>query len=222
MIDEFKGLTKDYIEAIIMLLTDKDNLKDIEKINSNINAMCEGIAHCPDRQIAELKFCYNVLKGEAKTDEDLDTMMENLIAVQKENIFDSIVTPKAASQNVHVLNFWKNKLKDKLGFNFEFKSRLGTLGQDQFFGEPGNVLDAFYNEFTPEKVIKILTIEINKKPKLLSAMSSFADNLAGKDDEKRKRMLEYADEELCIPIAVKTEAVKTFLINRGILIENSE
>ena len=62
-----------------------------------------------------------------------------------------------------MLTFWKEKLSDDLGFDFQFKSEYGTMEQDQFKGEEGNALDAFFIGFAPEIAITQLTDEINAK-----------------------------------------------------------
>ena len=150
---KYVDLAKDLIEAIITILALPENLNDLDKIKSNIKALSEGFDFCPDRQMAELRLCYYILNSELDPDASLESYIENYVAIEKENILTHVVTPLNSPQNVHVMNYWKKELKDELGLNDEYKSKFGTLGQDRFHGNPGNVLDAFYKIFTHKRII---------------------------------------------------------------------
>lgn len=161
----FTDIAKDLLEAIVKNLI--ENNDDIEKINSNINALSVAFQFCPDRQIAELRFCYYLLIGKTDPYHSFKSFVYDFIATQKESIFCYIVTPDISPQNVHVLNYWKHTLSEELGFDFQFISGLGTMEQDEFQGESGNVLDSFYDTFTPLLIILRLKSEINENKPIL-------------------------------------------------------
>ena len=75
-----------------------------------------------------------------------------------------------------MLTFWKLKLSEDLGFDFEFKSEYGTMEQDQFKGSEGNALEAFLIGFAPEIVITLLTDEINEKGGFLTKAAEYISN----------------------------------------------
>lgn len=167
---------KDLIESIITTLVKPENMNDLEMINSNINALCEGIQHCPDRQMAELKICHNIIVGEINFGSSLIDFILNHIAIQKERILDAIVTPAGKNDNVHALNYWKYILNEELGLNFDFTSYFGTINQDIFFGHKGNVLDAFFKIFTPKLIVESLTIAINNSGPMVCKVLQAIEN----------------------------------------------
>ena len=160
MPQKHRDQAKNLIEAIITGLCSDEN-KDILTINTNINAICDGIDFCPDRQIAELRISYFALKNQFDPEVTFDSFIKNLISIYKYNFFSHVVTPLNSSQNVHVLNFWLWKMNEELGFDFDFKTNIGTMSQDRFQGSESNVLYYFFEMFTPEEIIKLITSEIN-------------------------------------------------------------
>ena len=135
----------------------------------------------------------------------------------KERIFDMTITPSISSQNVHVLNYWKYELKDTLGLNFNFKSRLGTIGQDPFGGYRGNALKAFFTKFTPEYVIKTLTQYINDKKEAVCKLMDIIDNDNDLNDEQKIEM--GVDIENGMSDKITEKAVEYYLIKDNILIK---
>ena len=150
--------------------------------------------------------------------------IENEIATLKNYIFDMVVTPGRGTQNVHVQNFWKHKLGEKLGFNIEYQTSMETFGQDRFGGHPGNVLDAFYMKFTPDYVITQLMDEINSKnKKRLNDVGSFFKMKLG-DIEYMNRVFRFENEENerdLIPNGIKKEGVEDILLDMKILERNT-
>ena len=224
--DAFKGwkmyrrsipTTKNLIEAIFMKL--KDSAFDAE---AYVPEICEAIKYCPDRQIACLNMVYSILHGK-KNVGSFEYFIENEIATLKNYIFDMVVTPGAGTQNVHVQNFWKHKLREKLGFNIEYEPSMGTLGQDMFGGHVGNVLDVFYMKFTPDYVITQLMDEINSKNNRLNDVGSFFKMKLG-DIEYMNRVFRFENEENerdLIPNGIKKEGVEDILLDMKILERNT-
>lgn len=171
----------DLIEAITrefstMLSEGKKPIAEIKEIMStNLGEVASAIKEfCPDRQISELRFVYNLLRGEMQNDViSLDSFFEKFIAAQKEELFDQVFTPGGSFQSVHVLNYWKHKMQVELGFDFTFTSNSGTMEQDPYRGEIGNAFDAFFKAFTPNRIIKALTQEINLKKEMLCSAAEF-------------------------------------------------
>ena len=142
----------------------------------------------------------------------------------KNYILDIVVTPSEGTQNVHVQNFWKYELREKLGIKVEYKARMGTFGQDMFGGHPGNVLDAFYTKFTPKYVIGKLEEEINERGRRLNDAGAYmSDRL--KDEEYAKRVFLFESEEEAsrlIPKRITGEGVEDILVKMGILERNPQ
>ena len=138
---------------------------------------------------------HDILRLYSKKDtESFEYFIENKIAVLKNYILDIVVTPSEGTQNVHVQNFWKYELREKLGIKVEYKARMGTFEQDMFGGHPGNVLDAFYTKFTPKYVIGKLEEEINERGRRLNDAGAYmSDRL--KDEEYAKRVFLFESEE---------------------------
>ena len=88
-------------------------------MNFSLADIAEGVRLCPDRQIAELKRANSVRNG--NTDTELDFIYQ-MIETIKERVFDDVI------QNVHVLIFWNNEMREILGFNFKFKSTIFKMG----------------------------------------------------------------------------------------------
>ena len=158
---------------------------------------------------------------------DAVVFVESEIAVLKEYMFDMLVTPENGTQNVHVLTHWKYQLRDELGFNVNYKPRMGTFEQDKFGGHHGNALDAFYTKFTPNYVIGKLVEQINeekKRPGMEAGLVALcAKMLLGNntdDIEYTKRMFECENDEVAENLMFKKiteEGVGEVLLKMGIL-----
>jgi hypothetical protein len=211
---------------------------DKEIIVSNINSICDGLEYCPDRQISELYFVYNLLsENNIDTDISLEEFIKEIIGQEKEKIFTLAVTPKNGSQNVHVLTFWKYELRNEVGFDFDFKTNLGTMGQDIFNGWHGNALKAFYFIFTPEYIIKELSERINEKSEMrCEALKMIYEDNSISNDLKRKmytvnkpenniitdNMNDINDAIFNYGSDITVEYVRYLLIKMHIIIQNSK
>ncbi|KAL0265930.1 UNVERIFIED_CONTAM: hypothetical protein PYX00_011647 [Menopon gallinae] len=155
MYKESVQATRDLVEAVVLKLG--ESRVDAEEY---VPELCEALLYCPDRQMATLNMMYSALY--AKRDAKLfEYFVENEIATLKRYILDIMVTPGTGTQNVHVQNYWRYELGEKLGFKEEYKPRMGTFDQDRFEGHVGSVLDVFYTKFTPKYVVEKLVEEIN-------------------------------------------------------------
>jgi Leucine-rich repeat (LRR) protein len=185
MLQKYVSVTKNYLGFILSYLQEKVSSQRMDLVSFSVSDIIEGIKFCPDRQICELKGAYCAILNDNES--DLDEIIYQNIAKQKEQIFNLAITPSISPQNVHVLSYWKYELRDKLGFDFEFKTDIGTLGQDPFRGHRGNALQAFFTKFTVNYVISNLNAHINdNKPAMceLMLMISQDENLTEEDKEE--------------------------------------
>jgi len=187
-------LAKNLIGNILDMMS---GASDEDVVVSNINGICEGLEHCPDRQIAEMRLAYQVLTGETRSD-DLKGFVREVVGAEKERVFGHVVTP-GTGQNVHVLNVLTNKMADEIGLNRTVETGLGTMGQDRFRGWPGNILRAFYATFTPEHMFRVLSEHVNGSGKMTSSASMLIrdmirDRVLSKEDVKR--MCKYREEDV--------------------------
>ena len=138
-------------------------MSDPMKIISNMCGILRRMKYCSDRQVDEIRFAYYLVDGKVDPNSTLETFIKYTVAEEKEKerIFEIVVTPPNKVQNVHVLNYWKYKMRNEIGFDFELKSRVGTMNQDRFQRVKGNTLYFFYSKFTPEHMITILTEQLN-------------------------------------------------------------
>jgi hypothetical protein len=224
----YLSLAKNLIESIFEIMK---NTLDKEIIVSNINSICVSLEYCPDRQISELYFVYNLLtENNIDTDISLEEFIKEIIGQEKEKIFTLAVTPKNGSQNVHVLTFWKYELRNEVGFDFDFKTSFGSMGQDIFNGWHGNALKAFYSLFSPEYIIKELSERINEKSemrckalKMIYEDNSISKNLKRKmytvDNTKNNNMNDVNDEIFNHSSGITVEYIKHLLLRMQIIIQ---
>lgn len=215
-------MTIDLIEAVFnafQLIVDNVNISPKVKeeiLESNINGIAVGIKHCPDRQYAELYFAYKIVMDYLATQKTtLNEFIRHFIAVRKEGTFDFVFTPDN-TQNVHALNYWKNKLRNELGFEYIFDTGMGTYYEDKFQDRPGNALQAFFEAFTPASVVKELAIEINKNKDLLQEVADYAIRTK-MPFAVRKRFFEVGALGIIDLKAVKVDFVYYYLIQENIL-----
>lgn len=219
------SLTLDLIHAVTeefcKLLADPEkNQKDsIQVIQTNVSAICDGINnYCADKQLTELRIAYCILKGEMKNDEiELIDFVKTFIAAEKEEVFNMIVASSRIDRNIHVLNLWKNRLSDVLGFDFKFHTEFNAVLRDPFHGDKESVLAAFFRVFTPKRIIKSLTEEINKnKPVFCQALKLLYDN-ESLSEKQKKEMAVAKDFENFDVSKIKKGFVRYYLIRENIL-----
>ncbi|KAL0265933.1 UNVERIFIED_CONTAM: hypothetical protein PYX00_011650 [Menopon gallinae] len=194
MYDSSVPATRDLVEAVLVSLQDSPG------------------------QMAALNMVYGALY--AKRDAgSFEYFVENEIATLKRYILDIVVTPGLGTQNVHVQNYWRYELREKLGFKGEYVPRMGTFDQDRFGGQVGNVLDVFYTKFTPKYVVERLAEEVNgRKERLMEAGAYLSGRL--EDESYKRRVFEFAskeDADLLIPSRITHTGVEDILEGMGIL-----
>ncbi|KAL0265727.1 UNVERIFIED_CONTAM: hypothetical protein PYX00_011442 [Menopon gallinae] len=213
MYDSSVPATRDRVEAVVLKLG--ESRVDAE---AYVSDLYEALLYCPDRQMATLNMVYGALyaKRDARS---FEYFVENEIATLKRYILDIVVTPGSGTQNVHVQNYWRYKLREKLGFKGEYVPRMGTFDQDKFGGHVGNVLDVFYTKFTPKYVVGKLVEEINvRKERLMEAGAYLMDRI--EDESYKRRVFEFASEEdadFLMPLRITHSGVEDILEGMGIL-----
>lgn len=216
---------KSYIECILKMLNERagdknrtvDDKRDI--VESNMKVICEGLAYCIDGQLSGLNRSYCILMGQADMEEaTLREIVYNHIADVKENVFDKVFTPPDSGQNVHILNFWKFRLRNELGFDFDFRSQYGSLGQDPYRAHKGNALEAYFAEFTPESIISSLLDKTNSTNTALCLAGKYIQDLKMEDDEKQKFFIA-EDNDIEYLEKVTREFIVHYLVAEGILTE---
>ena len=220
MIDQFIPMTLNFLGNILEHLNTKLDSKDLNSIAFCLGDIAEGVRFCPDRQMAELKRAYSLISGNTET--ELDSFIYQIIETVKERIFDLAVTPTLSGQNVHVLTYWKYEMRETLGFDFEFKSRIGTMDQDPFDGCRGNALQAFFCKFTPKYVISVLTKYINEKKDVMFELMNLIHRDESLSDEEKVEMgldVEYGESEQITEKATEYILVKKRLLIKKLIIQ---
>lgn len=219
-----RGMTRITIDTVHVIvygfkkLIENGTRDSLDVVQSNLSVICNAIQnYCPDRQFTELRLTYNLLNGTVVgEDVKLAEFVSSFLAMRKESMFDFVVTPVYSGQNVHVLSFWKNQLKDVLGFDFNFRTGSGTMDQDPFFGEHGNVLNAFFNLFKPDLLIELLTEEIDSNNRMKCQAVELIYKL-DTDLDAKKGMVEASDFDNMLVEKVKRSFVEYYLIEQGYL-----
>lgn len=194
----------------------------IEDVRCYLSELCKGLGMCPDRKVATFNMAYTFFYS----GDDIfafDRFVENAIAREKANLFDMLVASGECPQNVHILNFWRHKLKDVLGFDIVYRSVWEDLGQNAFNGDAGAVLSAFFSKFTPEHVVQVLVDRINENGRMLCEAGIFLrDALAKMSPEHQRSLFGFEPgtepEDLYIT-GIKPEGVERILLGMGFLIK---
>ncbi|KAL0265929.1 UNVERIFIED_CONTAM: hypothetical protein PYX00_011646 [Menopon gallinae] len=213
MYEESVPVTRDLVEAVVSKLV--ESRVDAE---AYVSEVCEALLYCPDRQMATLNMVYGALYAKRDVG-SFECFVENEIATLKRHILDIVVTPGSGTQNVHVQNYWRYKLREKLGYKGEYKPRMGTFDQGRLGGHVGNVLDVFYTKFTPKYVVEKLVEEINRRKERLMGAGAY---LSGRleDESYKRRVFEFENEEdadLLIPSRITHSGVEDILERMGII-----
>ena len=213
MVEKYVPMAKNYLGFILSYLQELVSSQRMDLVSFSVSDIIEGITYCPDRQICELKRAYCAILNDNQS--DLDEIIYQNIAKQKEQIFNLTITPSVSPQNVHVLNFWKYELRDKLGFDFDFQTDIGTMGQDPFGGHRGNALQAFFTKFTVNYVISNLNAHTNdNKTAMCELMLMISQDEKLTDEDKEKMGVNLESDEFA---NINEKAVEYVLIKKNII-----
>jgi hypothetical protein len=107
-------------------------------------------------------------------------------------------------------------MRDTLGFDFEFKSKIGTMSQDPFGGQRGNALAAFFSKFTANYVVSVLTDYINEKKDVMYQIMSMIHRNEDLTDEEKTSM--GIDIENCQSEKLTEKGTEYILIKKQLLV----
>ncbi|EPR79018.1 Leucine rich repeat protein [Spraguea lophii 42_110] len=202
---------KDYIENIILLLESKAEDKNI--LESTLLFMHDGIRFCFEGQLESLRTAYLTLKNEFRDENDMVNFINNIIADMKEDILRKITSSASQEQNVHIFSFWKNRLKDELGF----------LGSETYYGNSFSYEIYESRAYIIYKFIKgILQVSnfcddvlevINKNKKLVCLISQFFYTHQDSDIESMKILVKFEGDIEYLIITGITETGLLFLLH---------
>lgn len=208
---------------ILKQLSDNGN-GDVAKLN--LFVVSKGMTKCPHGQIAALNDAYALINRDYNSQSgDIVDILKHRIAVLKDSTFKLLVTPPNSEHNVHMLNYWMIKMKDTLGFrmNLEIEAE-GILPDDMFGGNSAAVLLEFLDGvFTPDKVVDVLTSEINGDKMLMknSLLYFIFKDESLTDEEKEKlqpNILNTYSDLYKSTGGVTVDAVKYVLTKMGLLV----
>ncbi|KAM0679722.1 hypothetical protein GINT2_002132 [Glugoides intestinalis] len=209
--------TKDLLEYIFKKLRDLIPI-DPDGVRSYLTLLAYQMLFCQTGKKEALDHIYAILSS-TRDFNNIIGFIEHQIAVYKDMIFTKTVSVNSP-QNVHVVNHWRNKMKKKLGLRIEYKDTIGTMLQDTFRNSDGNMLQSFYEKFTPQVMIDVLKASINQKEQWVIAATAF---LMEKDEDMLKEYFEFVEEEVgngitdFLTTAIKSEGVEQILLKLNIL-----
>ncbi|KAM0680769.1 hypothetical protein GINT2_001042 [Glugoides intestinalis] len=156
------SIIKDLFEYIFKTLKEMIET-DSNGVRSYVTVLAHRMCFCPTGKIEGLEHMYSILSGSV-FDSNLIGFIEHQVAAYKDIILTETVAIKNP-QNVHIINHWRNKMKEELGLVVEYKEKILPISLDKFGDSDGNMLEAFYKRFNPQFIIDKLKESINEEHK---------------------------------------------------------
>ncbi|KAM0679888.1 hypothetical protein GINT2_002060 [Glugoides intestinalis] len=156
------SIIKDLFEYIFKTLKEMIET-DSNGVRSYVTVLAHRMCFCPTGKIEGLEHMYSILSGSV-FDNNLIGFIEHQVAAYKDIILSETVAIKNP-QNVHIINHWRNKMKEELGLVVEYKQNFLPISLDKFGNSDGNMLEAFYKRFSPQFIIDKLKESINEEHK---------------------------------------------------------
>ncbi|KAM0680514.1 hypothetical protein GINT2_001202 [Glugoides intestinalis] len=156
------SIIKDLFEYIFKTLKEMIET-DSNGVRSYVSVLAHRMCFCPTGKIEGLEHMYSILSGSV-FDNNLIGFIEHQVAAYKDIILTETVAIKNP-QNVHIINHWRNKMKEELGLVVEYKEKILPISLDKFGDSDGNMLEAFYKRFNPQFIIDKLKESINEEHK---------------------------------------------------------
>lgn len=219
----------DFLEAIF-----KDMRKRLEKNEGDedvkaylaeiAGSLSEGV--CSVGQLEAFRMVYSALYCKRYSESEIEVAVRSKMTSLKEDVFRIVALPGDARQNVHVLDMWRFRLRDELGFDVEKAVKDEPLREDIYRGYPGNVLQVFYDRLTPEYAVREIKSMINQNRKMVGSAYAF---LMGADMEYEERtaymhvMFEFAtedDREMLNYSGISDLGVEELFVSFGMLVRN--
>ncbi|KAM0680850.1 hypothetical protein GINT2_001124 [Glugoides intestinalis] len=210
------SIIKDLFEYIFKTLKEMIET-DSNGVRSYVTVLAHRMCFCPTGKIEGLEHMYSILSGSV-FDNNLIGFIEHQVAAYKDIILTETVAIKNP-QNVHIINHWRNKMKDELGLVVEYKEKILQISLDKFRNSDGNMLEAFYKRFNPQFIIDKLKESINEEHKWVIESAGL---LIGKE-EVFKKCFDFGDDviedELTDNLVknIKAEGVEEILLDLKIL-----
>ncbi|KAM0680290.1 hypothetical protein GINT2_001676 [Glugoides intestinalis] len=210
------SIIKDLFEYIFKTLKEMIET-DSNGVRSYVTVLAHRMCFCPTGKIEGLEHMYSILSGSV-FDNNLIGFIEHQVAAYKDIILSETVAIKNP-QNVHIINHWRNKMKDELGLVVEYKQNFLPISLDKFGNSDGNMLEAFYKRFSPQFIIDKLKESINEEHKWVMESAG----LLIEKEEVFKKCFDFEDDviedELTDNLVknIKAEGVEEILLDLKIL-----
>ncbi|KAM0681798.1 hypothetical protein GINT2_000315 [Glugoides intestinalis] len=210
------SIIKDLFEYIFKTLKEMIET-DSNGVRSYVTVLAHRMCFCPTGKIEGLEHMYSILSGSV-FDNNLIGFIEHQVAAYKDIILTETVAIKNP-QNVHIINHWRNKMKEELGLVVEYKENFLPISLDKFGNRDGNMLEAFYKRFSPQFIIDKLKESINEEHKWVIESAG----LLIEKEEVFKKCFDFEDDviedELTDNLVknIKAEGVEEILLDLKIL-----
>lgn len=142
------------------------NHKDIQRI---LNIVADATEKSPDGQKIMLRAVYGIVRTNySYLNNELYDFVRNKIIELKEYKFRTLMKSICSRQQQDsVSGYWMRELKEILGFNVIFEGQSDAADKDPFDGYAGTILKTYFDHFTPEYAVSVLTEEINTSKALV-------------------------------------------------------
>lgn len=118
----------------------------------------DGMLHCPTGQKEGIDtVILALLEGKIEKSTDLAQQVRDILGIKKNRAFKTAILTKAAenTQNVHLISYYEHLLATELGLSniLGYTERMGTIGRDPFSNNKANVLQIYYSQVTPNRLV---------------------------------------------------------------------
>ena len=151
---------KPALQQALSYILNHMNQADTETKMMQFVQVAQGLLHCPTGQKEAVdSVVQSLLNQSLVSAETFQQKFEQFLALKKHEAFRQAIVPGDHAQNVHILSFYHEKLRDTLGLSSvlgNYQERFGHMSNDPFGGYKGNALQAFYNRLTPAYLSNLL------------------------------------------------------------------
>lgn len=218
-----KAVMKDYLEAVTLNIQARIEQGDTDRAIAIISQVNDSLTACPSGQLAALTEIYKIHCLNQDPD-DFVGFVKEFIAKTKEDKFTATLALPDHPQNVHLLLYWKQQLKDALGLVLEYGDSFGRVGQDEFGDNTVAVLRAFFSRFSPKNIASALAGEINRTGRVAPAWLYLMG--AGKAPVEKSKALfvvegEEASPSYGFPYTLREAGAEEILVRVGVLVRRT-
>lgn len=221
---------RDLTGAVLTRMEENIRANEAQGVDELAALLCTmniDLGMCTHRQLMAMEMIYSKLYCRSTVLGSFEDFIRAKLAVLKDTTINAVFCPPEIDQNVHVLHYWKHRLRNDLGTGVEYSLEDALcLEIDPFQGNKAEALEEFYSYscFIPCRAIVKIRDEINdpKSKKRLCEAGLFlmGDTCVEQDYAYIRRLFDFENWEQMRspnPASITSEGVKNLLVKMGIL-----